>query len=150
MDLDVLALPRPRRRRVVVSSLPSDSHTWGLVFLQLLLEELDCEVTNLGACVPAELLLERCAADPPDLVVLSSVNGHGYLDGLRVIERLREHPELGTLPVVIGGKLGIAGGELGRTDALLAAGFDAVFDDDGAALPSFMSFVKALSPAAAA
>lgn len=45
---------------VLVSSVSSDSHTWNLVFLQLLLEEMGHEVTNIGSCVPDDLLIEEC------------------------------------------------------------------------------------------
>ncbi|WP_149828629.1 cobalamin-dependent protein [Streptomyces tailanensis] len=93
------------RRTVVVTSMASDSHTWNLVFLQLLLEELGHDVVNLGPCVPDDLLVTRCAAIRPAFVVISSVNGHGCQDGLRVIRRLRSHPGLFAMPVVIGGKL---------------------------------------------
>src|SRR5689334_16258049 len=92
---------------VVVSGTASDSHTWNLVYLQLLLEELGRRVHNLGPCVPDDLLVERCTRLRPALVVLSSVNGHGATDGLRVIGRLRAR--LPGTPIVIGGKLGIAG-----------------------------------------
>ncbi|NWF27433.1 cobalamin B12-binding domain-containing protein [Streptomyces sp. PKU-EA00015] len=119
-------------RRVVVSSVSSDSHTWNLVFLQLLVEETGAEVANLGACVPDDLLLAECRRLRPDLVVISSVNGHGYLDGRRLITRLRAEADLADLPVVIGGKLGTQGpGDAALGTGLLAAGFDAVFDDSG-------------------
>lgn len=115
---------------VLVTSVASDAHTWNLVYLQLVIEELGCDVVNLGPCVPDELIISECQARMPALVVVSSVNGHGYQEGLRVIRQLRGRPELLSLPVVIGGKLGITGGE-GRhhVDGLLAAGFDAVFGD---------------------
>ncbi|MFC0527340.1 cobalamin B12-binding domain-containing protein [Phytohabitans kaempferiae] len=129
-------------RTVLVSSMASDSHTWNLVYLQLLINEFGFEVVNLGPCVPDDLLVSECVARRPSMVVLSSVNGHGYQDGMRVIGRLRERPELAGTPVVIGGKLGVSevDREVHAAD-LLAAGFDAVYDDrpDGAAL--FRSFV---------
>ncbi|MEY9872687.1 methylaspartate mutase sigma subunit [Streptacidiphilus sp. MAP12-33] len=129
---------------VVVSSVASDSHTWNLIFLQLLLEELGHRVTNLGACVPDQLLVEHCRDRRPDLVVISSVNGHGAVDGRRVVARLRAEPELAGLPVVIGGKLGISGaGNRRHVSGLLQAGFDAVFDDS-TGLGAFHSFVGAL------
>ncbi|MFI2782491.1 cobalamin B12-binding domain-containing protein [Streptomyces sp. ALB3] len=117
-------------RRVLVSSVSSDSHTWNLVFLQLLIEEMGHEVTNIGSCVPDELLIEECRRVRPDLVVISSVNGHGALDGARAVRRLRSHPDLRDLRVVIGGKLGVRGSDaepLGP--GLVEAGFDAVFED---------------------
>ncbi|MGW7413543.1 cobalamin-dependent protein, partial [Streptomyces sp. NPDC054863] len=62
---------KPEPRRVLVSSVSSDSHTWNLVYLQLVLEELGHEVRNIGACVPDDLLLEECLAHRPALVVIS-------------------------------------------------------------------------------
>lgn len=129
---------------VVVSSVASDSHTWNLVYLQLVCEELGHRVRNLGACVPDDLLVAECLRQRPDLVVVSTVNGHGLTDGTRVIGRIRSHPELATTPVVIGGKLGIGGGGgRARSAALHAAGFDAVFED-GTAGAAFRAFVAQL------
>lgn len=128
------------RLSVVVTSVASDSHTWNLVYLQLALQELGHEVSNLGACVPDELLVAECLRLRPDLVVVSSVNGHGFIDGMRLIGRIRACKELESMLVVIGGKLGIAGpgGNLSR-DQLLSAGFNAVFEqsEDVAELQAF-------------
>ncbi|MFL6137210.1 MAG: cobalamin B12-binding domain-containing protein [Frankiaceae bacterium] len=116
---------------VVVTSSSSDAHTWNLVYLQLLLEELGHRVTNLGACVPEALLVARCAELMPDLVVLSSVNGHGWRDGAGAVRALRANEQLTTIPAVIGGKLGIDGPQgAQRRQALVAAGFDEVFEGD--------------------
>lgn len=130
---------------VVVTSVASDSHTWNLVFLQLTLEELGHRVSNLGACVPDDLLVTECLRQRPDLVVVSSVNGHGFLDGSRLIRRIRAVPELAAMPVVIGGKLGIGGpgGEQSR-EQLRAAGYDAVFDE-GAGVSALKSFIGQLT-----
>lgn len=131
-----------RGQRVLVSSVSSDSHTWNLVFLQLLLEEMGHEVTNIGSCVPDELLIEECRRVRPDLVVISSVNGHGALDGARAVRRLRDEPDLRGLRVVIGGKLGVTGAEAGTYGPeLLAAGFDAVFED-AAGVNDFRAYLE--------
>jgi N-dimethylarginine dimethylaminohydrolase/methylmalonyl-CoA mutase cobalamin-binding subunit len=131
---------------VVVTSVASDSHTWNLVYLQLVLEELGHRVVNLGACVPDDLLVSECLRIRPDLVVVSTVNGHGFHDGMRMIGRIRACQELAATPVVIGGKLGIAGpaGRASR-DQLRAAGFDAVFEEGGgiAALTSLAGQLRA-------
>lgn len=130
---------------VVVTSVASDSHTWNLVFLQLTLEELGHRVTNLGACVPDDLLVTECLRLRPDLVVVSSVNGHGALDGARLIRRIRAVPELASLPVVIGGKLGITGpGGADSREQLRAAGFDAVFYE-GAGVSALKAFIERLT-----
>lgn len=121
---------RRPKRRVLLSTVSSDSHTWNLVFLQLLLEESGNEVINLGSCVPDDVILDSVRGERPDAVVISSVNGHGFLDGRRVIKSIRNIPEGVGLPVMIGGKLGILGeGNERYSDELVAAGFDVVFTD---------------------
>ncbi|MFJ4905015.1 cobalamin B12-binding domain-containing protein [Streptomyces sp. NPDC093249] len=116
--------------KILLTGTASDSHTWNLVYLQLLLEELGHRVVNIGPCVTDDLLAAACHTHTPGLVVISSVNGHGYRDGLSAVRRLRAEPGLGTQPVVIGGKLGVAGArDHERAAQLLAAGCDAVFDD---------------------
>jgi methylaspartate mutase sigma subunit len=114
---------------IVVSGTSSDSHTWNLLYLQLFLEDRGHRVVNLGACVPDDLLTGECCRHRPDLVVLSTVNGHGFTDGAGVVRQLRRRPELAGTAVVIGGKLGTGGqDDSGAVRELLTAGFDAVFD----------------------
>lgn len=141
--MNELARPRPL---VLLSSVSSDSHTWNLVFLQLLLEETGHDVVNLGACVPDELLLAECRAHRPDAVVLSTVNGHGHVDGRRLIAKLRADDAAAGLPVVIGGKLGVGGGrDTGLASELVEAGFDAVFAD-GADVRGFVGYIDSVLP----
>lgn len=129
---------------IVVTSLASDAHTWNLVFLQLVLEELGHRVVNLGACVPDDLLVSECARHAPDLIVVSSVNGHGFHEAKRVIAALRAEPGLAATPVVVGGKLGIDGpGGRDRGAILAEAGFDAVFEDAGS-IAAFRAFLDRL------
>ncbi|MGP4013068.1 cobalamin B12-binding domain-containing protein [Streptomyces sp. 4N124] len=137
--------PATPKGTVIVSSVASDSHTWNLVFLQLLIEECGYEVINLGPCVPDELLVAECRERRPEMIVISSVNGHGYQDGMRVIDKLRNCDPLVATPVVIGGKLGTDGGEgQDRSGELMAAGFDAVFEDGTDPIAAFHSFLTAL------
>jgi methylaspartate mutase sigma subunit len=116
---------------------------WNLVFLQLLIEELGHRVLNLGACVPEALLVEECRDARPGLIVVSSVNGHGVNDGVRLAPLVRECPELARTPLVIGGKLGVdgAGNGSGRA-ALERAGFDRVYDESD--VPAFRDYLAAL------
>lgn len=137
------SLPGEGAGTVVVSGLSSDSHTWNLIFLQLLIEEAGFDVVNLGPTVPDDLLLSEILSHDPVLVVISSVNGHGYQDGLRVIKKLRGDCFLARTPMVIGGKLGIAGAKDDeRVAELVGAGFDAVFDDSRSELESFEQFLR--------
>jgi len=138
--------PKPADKLVMVTSVASDSHTWNLVFLQILLEELGFPVVNLGSCTPDDLIVEECRRLRPAVLVVSSVNGHGHIDGRRLIARLRADRELQDLRVVIGGKLDVTGGAdptLSRT--LVDAGFDAVFSGD-AGPAELQSFLSQLSP----
>jgi N-dimethylarginine dimethylaminohydrolase/methylmalonyl-CoA mutase cobalamin-binding subunit len=135
---------------VVVTSVASDSHNWNLVYLELALSELGHQVVNLGPCVPEELLVTECLRVRPDLIVVSSVNGHGFIDGMQLIDRIRARSELAATPVVIGGKLGIAGAAGGESrDRLIAAGFDAVFDE-GTGMAAFRAFTERLTMRVAA
>jgi methylaspartate mutase sigma subunit len=137
--------PANRRDTVVLTGVSSDAHTWNLVFLQLLLEELGYHVVNLGCCVPEELPVAECLARRPVLLVVSSVNGHGYQDGMALISRLRAQTQLRELSVVIGGKLGIAGAQgADQLTALIEAGYDAVFDDGAQGIASFRRLLGSL------
>ncbi|MFF3841602.1 cobalamin B12-binding domain-containing protein [Streptomyces sp. NPDC001930] len=136
---------------VVVTGLPSDAHTWNLVFIQLLIEDLGHHVINLGPCVPQDEIVESCGKYQPDLLVVSTVNGHGFQDADQLIRAIRSRWELAGLPAVIGGKLGVLGAEqrAGHGRRLREAGFDAVFQDDpeqgqGAGLGAFEAFVARL------
>jgi methylaspartate mutase sigma subunit len=128
--------------RILLSTTSSDSHTWNLVFLQLLLEESGHEVVNLGPCVPDALLVETARSCRPSAIVISTVNGHGRIDGARLARAVRRDPGTARLPMVIGGKLGIEGTSTGdEVSRLLEAGFDAVFtgDVDPGELPGALS-----------
>lgn len=118
-------------KRVVVTGIPSDSHTWNLVFLQLLLEEHGCVVTNLGSCVPIQLVVDTCRDERPDALIVSTVNGHGHIEGRELLEAIRRHEELSWMTAVIGGKLGTLGPQNRQFEhGLLEAGYDAVFHED--------------------
>ncbi|AOT59529.1 MULTISPECIES: cobalamin B12-binding domain-containing protein [Streptomyces] len=128
-------------RKFIVSSVSSDAHMWNLVFLQLLLEEHGGEVRNLGACVPDQVIIDECRKARPDVLVLSTVNGHGHIDGLRLIKKIRSEPDLKDLRVVIGGKLGVRGAEnVQFIEGLAEGGFDGVFESEGG-LRNFQEFL---------
>ena len=93
---------------------------------------------------PVQLLVAQAVRTRPDLIVVSSVSGHGLTEGLRAISRLRAHPELTDVCVVIGGKLNTSG-RLAPHDLerLIAAGYDAVFDDNA---EHFSDLVRGLTP----
>ncbi|MGA4844602.1 cobalamin B12-binding domain-containing protein [Streptomyces sp. G45] len=115
---------------MLITGTSSDSHTWNLIFLQLMLEEMGHTVANLGPTPPDELVVAEALAHRPTLIVVSSVNGHGFNDGLRLIKAIRAEDALADTTVVIGGKLSTDGlRNVGYTRQLKAAGYDAVFEN---------------------
>lgn len=136
-------LPPAKSKRAVIATVPSDSHMWNLVYIELVLREGGWDVNNLGACTPAELVVDTCLAQRPDLLVVSSVNGHGHIGGRKLINQIRGQPELAYLPVVIGGKLGTLGADNAVfAEPLLSAGYTAVFTE-GDGLDGFTRFIEA-------
>ncbi|WP_263144160.1 cobalamin-dependent protein [Pseudomonas sp. RIT-PI-AD] len=110
----------------VIATVESDSHMWNLVYLQLWLAEHGFAVKNLGSCTPVDDVLAALDRGRPNLLVISSVNGHGYAQGKALIRQVRRlHPDL---PCVIGGKLTTSEeGTLAVQQELVAAGFTEVF-----------------------
>lgn len=129
----------------VLSTIPSDSHTWNLLFLQLTLEEQGWDVTNLGACVPVHTLVTESAARPPGLIVVSTVNGHGAEEAPALARAVRAAPALARVPLVIGGKLDTEGSsDPDAHPALTEAGFDAVLIGPNA-VPRLLALLDSLS-----
>jgi methylaspartate mutase sigma subunit len=130
--------------RALLTSLPSDSHTWNLCYLQLLLEDHGVEVVNLGSCVTFDLITEALGEVAPDLLVVSSVNGHGAIEGRELIGHLVARQEAETAPVIIGGKLTLDPGtqEVAARD-LLRLGYSEVFTGDEA-VPRFLHYLDRL------
>ncbi|MHA7854676.1 cobalamin B12-binding domain-containing protein [Marinobacter shengliensis] len=132
---------------ILLTSISSDSHTWNLVFLQLLMEFYGHNVINLGCCVPDEEILDKCKMRKPDLVVVSTVNGHGYIEGNRLIKSIKNDTELRNIPIVIGGKIGIDGTNNNKHfSELMRSGFNAVFDDSGG-ITEFQKYITGLQTA---
>lgn len=131
-----------RTKRAVIATVPSDSHMWNMVYIELLLRENGWDVINLGACTPPDLVVDTCVAERPDLLVISSVNGHGHIGGRKVIGAIRQRPELEYMPAVIGGKLGTLGENNSVfVEPLVAAGYSAVFME-AEGLPAFAQFIE--------
>lgn len=115
-------------QKVILSSISSDSHVWNLIYLQLLLEELNFDVINLGPSVATQDLVKACHRHKPTHLIISSVNGHGYIKGLEIIRAVRQMNLLKNMNVVIGGKLGVNGVISNeQIQHLYKEGFDGVF-----------------------
>ncbi|OGB27581.1 MAG: hypothetical protein A3I66_06825 [Burkholderiales bacterium RIFCSPLOWO2_02_FULL_57_36] len=129
-----------RLPRCLITTVESDSHMWNLVYLQLWLSEQGFEVKNLGCCTPESELLEALDSFAPQLVVVSSVNGHGYYQGRQIIKSIRRHDP--DVACVIGGKLTTSESDNGLVrDSLLLAGYTGVFIGNDA-MADFASFLQ--------
>lgn len=112
--------------RCLLCTVESDSHFWNLIFLEKFLEEHGASVRNLGGCTPTELVVEELAGSEPDLLVVSSVNGHGH-HGARVLWTAVQRAGF-DVPCAAGGKLTTAASDDDRVRReLLAHGFTDVF-----------------------
>jgi methylaspartate mutase sigma subunit len=132
------------RRHAVLTTLRSDAHSWNLVVLERYLVEQRFSVRNLRVCVPPQAILQACLRERPALLVVSTLNGHGFVDGLRLIELVREHGELRDMRAVVGGLLGCEAARAGEHAArLVAAGFDEAFPD-GTTLQEFGRYLETL------
>jgi len=111
----------------ILATTSSDSHTWNLLFIQLLIEESGWSVANLGSCTPVGLLRDECLRQPPDMIVISTVNGHGAQEAPGIIAVLHAEPALDEIPVYLGGKLCTSTqDERDAVPGLLAAGYTGV------------------------
>lgn len=124
-------VPRPHAGpRVLLTTVASDAHTWNLVYLSLLLKENGYEVSTLGACPPVPTVVAAARELRPSAIVVSTVNGHGCIDGIGLVQALRRVPVCQDVAVAIGGKLGIAGDiQQQQVARLYGAGCDRVFGD---------------------
>lgn len=127
----------------IVATTPDDSHSWNLVGVELRLAERGFVVDNLGPCTPEDLVAERIRDRRPDLVVFSSVNGHGALSLLPVLETLELYQVKRAAPIVAGGLLTTDPATLSQARSrLVEAGVAAVFSGSDA-WTSFDAFLAA-------
>jgi len=94
-----------QRPLFLLTTVESDAHTWNLVYIETLLEEHGIEIINLGPCVPADMTIDAIEAHRPDGVIVSSVNGHGFLQGRELYRRAAERLGDELPAMLIGGKL---------------------------------------------
>ncbi|MEV0256360.1 cobalamin-dependent protein [Streptomyces sp. NPDC050732] len=126
----------------VVTTISSDAHTWNLVHLQLVLEERGWQVINLGSCTPVDLVVRSLTEADADLLVVSTVNGHGLLEVPSLLDAVLRVPERLRPPVVLGGKL-TTHGEIGDGEVrrLRERGFAEVFRGE-TAVDAFRSYLS--------
>jgi methylaspartate mutase sigma subunit len=119
--------PTGKKRLAVVATTPDDSHMWNLVGVQLKLEERGFAVINLGPCTPLEEIAEMLRTHRPELLVISSINGHGEFSVGRILETLERYQLNRAAKIVVGGLLTTSAGLAAKTEQrLLDQGIHAV------------------------
>lgn len=134
------------KQTALLTTVPSDSHSWNLVFMEFLLNDLGYKVENLGPNTPMDEVVSRLNRNGSAIVVVSTVNGHGYLEGAELARRIRaETDHLDGL--YIGGKICTENDPqtiARHSETLKTAGFDEVFDDSVAnSFDAFQELVTA-------
>ncbi|MFJ7095847.1 cobalamin B12-binding domain-containing protein [Streptomyces mirabilis] len=126
--------------RCIVSTVESDSHIWNLVYLQKVLEEQGAVVLNLGSCTPVGEVLRGIGEFNPDLLVVSSVNGHGHHGARVLLNEMQRHGR--KVPCVVGGKLTTAESDNDRVRGdLLSLGYTDVFTGENS-IDRFREFLQ--------
>ncbi|MFN7097581.1 MAG: cobalamin B12-binding domain-containing protein [Gammaproteobacteria bacterium] len=131
--------------KILLTTIPSDSHMWNLVFMQLFLEEHGHEVINLGACVPIDLIIREAHYHRPGMIVVSSINGHGNIEGRELATAVKACDLLKNINLVIGGKLSTKGiNNIDYVSTLKQAGFDEVYTEDSS-IESFLTSIEEIN-----
>ncbi|NSY39775.1 cobalamin B12-binding domain-containing protein [Leisingera sp. ANG59] len=135
-------------KKALLATIPSDSHSWNLVFMEFFLEENGYDVSNLGPNTPLHDIEKALHTGYYDMVVISSTNGHAYIEAQELAKRIRAS-------ATHNGQLFLGGKICTQTDpeiiahhtaALKDCGFDEVFDDS--VMNSFDRFQLLLTPPA--
>ncbi len=131
---------------ILLATLPSDAHSWNLLFVHMLLAEHGLALDNLGVCTPLPVLLRACVQRHPRVVLISATNGHHAVEGMLLAQHIHETLGSSRPALALAGDLTSPGRGHGFQD-LLAAGFDAVFCGSHA-VPKLLDFCQqhALQP----
>ena len=129
-------------KKCLLTTVESDSHMWNLVYMQLFLEEHGYDTYNLGCCVSENETITAIKSQNPSLIVVSSVNGHGYVQGKSLVQKIKNEFGHCCPTIVIGGKLSTQISDNSTIhDDLLSRGYDGVFVNNSA-INQFKSFLK--------
>lgn len=117
-----------KQSTAILTTTPSDAHSWNLVFMEMFLRERGLRVINLGICVPYELVITESYRFNPCLIVVSTINGLGYIEGITLAKKLCFYKQTSGSKLVIGGKINVEPKQVqSHINDLLNAGFDAVY-----------------------
>ncbi len=104
----LIPLAEASTKKIILMVTKSDAHVVGNQVLNAMLEEMNHEVINLGACSSLEELKATLLQQPDvDLIAIGNMNGHALAD-LEGLATLKQELHL-TCPIVLGGNISIHG-----------------------------------------
>lgn len=114
------------------------------MYMRLLVAEHGASPDCLGCCVPYSHTTDEILAQSPDLVVVSTVNGHGSQQGGELMRIIVDRLGRKAPPCVVGGQLSVESSRYHRAaESLLRAGYKRVFYGESA-IPAFNRFMREL------
>ncbi len=131
-----------KKQLALLTTIPSDCHSWNLIYMEMILQEMGYKVINLGVCVPYNVMEVACENMRPSIMVVSTVNGHGFIEGEKIIKKIRKNKKTKEIKVVIGGKINTGSiNNNGDKSRLIAMGYDGVFVGDQS-IAEFKEYVE--------
>lgn len=115
------------RKKIVLGVIGADVHAVGNKILYYVFTEAGFEVTNLGVMVSQEEFIAAAVETAADVIVVSSLYGHGELDCRGMRERCDESG-LGGILLYVGGNIVVGKQPFEDVEKRFKAmGFDRVF-----------------------
>lgn len=93
-----------RKLKLVLGVIGSDVHAVGNKILENILVEEGFEVTNIGVLSPQEDFINAAIETAADLIIISSLYGHGEIDCRGMREKCIE-AGIDDIPLYVGGNL---------------------------------------------
>lgn len=114
--------------KVLLCVLGNDIHVVANRMLEILCMEQDCHTKNIGALTSPEEVLLELDQFRPALVLISTLNGQGYIEAKKLMQQLRTRKSALPRPTFwIGGNLFVGDYDEKDSKRYLDIGFDQVF-----------------------
>jgi len=114
-------------KKIILGVIGADVHAVGNKILDYAFTSAGFEVINLGVMVSQEEFIAAAIESAADIIVVSSLYGHGELD-CRGLRQKCEEAGLSGIPIIVGGNLVVGKQPFSEVESrFLAMGFDRVF-----------------------
>ena len=112
----------------LVLGTPSDAHTWNLFYLDLILKESGFNSEVLGGCVNLRDVTKKVGTSYWDIILVSSLNGHFYLESQSVLKSIKKGLGARNPIIVAGGNVDTSNRDINFLERIVKKqGYDEVF-----------------------